>query len=229
VKATAVITAGGTGSRIKSDIPKQFLPLNGLPMIVHTLRAFDRAENIDRIVVVLPKDQLERLNRNELAHYSIRKVVNVVPGGSTRQASVGRGLEAVTGSPLFVAIHDAARCLVTPELIDRTVSACKKWDGAIAALPVRDTIKRVKRERILRTEPREELWGMQTPQVFRFLFIRDAYRLAAKKKFAATDDAAVAEFAKGKVRVVEGSTRNFKVTLAEDLSIAEILLKARSK
>jgi 2-C-methyl-D-erythritol 4-phosphate cytidylyltransferase len=226
VKATAVITAGGTGSRIKSDLPKQFIPIAGLPLIVHTLRAFDRAETIDRVVVVLPKDQLERLNPNELTHYGIRKVGNVVAGGDTRQASVGQGLAAVTGSPLYVAIHDAARCLVTPDLIDRTVAACQGWDGAIAALPVRDTLKRVKEERILKTEPREGLWAMQTPQVFRYLFIRDAYQEAENKKFAATDDAAVAEFAKGNVRIVDGSTRNLKVTLAEDLKIAEILLRA---
>ena len=224
--ATAVITAGGTGSRIKSDLPKQFVPIAGLPMIIHTLRAFERAETIDRVVVVLPKDQLERFSPSELAHYGIRKVVNVVAGGKTRQASVGRGLDAVTGSPVYVAIHDAARCLVTANLIDRTVAACKGWDGAIASLPVCDTLKRVKGEKILTTEPREGLWAMQTPQVFRFLFIRDAYQAAAKKKFSATDDAAVAEFAKGKVRVVEGSTRNFKVTLPEDLKIADILLRA---
>jgi 2-C-methyl-D-erythritol 4-phosphate cytidylyltransferase len=229
VKASAVITAGGNGSRIKSDLPKQFISIAGLPMIAHTLRAFERAETIDRVVVVLPKDQLNRLKPNDLAHWGVRKVVNVVAGGPTRQASVGRGLESVTGSPLFVAIHDAARCLITPDLIDKTVLACARWDGAIAALPVRDTLKRVKKDQISKTEPREGLWAMQTPQVFRFLFIREAYRLAAKKNLVATDDAAVAEFAKGKVRVVEGSTRNLKVTLAEDLKIAELLLKADRK
>lgn len=229
MNATAIITAGGTGSRIQASLPKQFVSLSGLPMIAHTLRAFEKAKTIDRVLVTLPKDQLHRLNPSELAHWGVRKVVNVVAGGATRQASVGKALDAVPGSPLFVAIHDAARCLVTPDLIDQTVTACKGWDGAIAALPVRDTLKRVKKEKIQKTEPRDELWGMQTPQVFRFLFIRDAYQQAKKKKFKATDDAAVAEFAKGRVRVVNGSTRNIKVTLAEDLKIAETLLKASSR
>jgi 2-C-methyl-D-erythritol 4-phosphate cytidylyltransferase len=228
VKATAIITAGGTGSRLKGAIPKQFLSIAGRPMIFHTLRAFERAETIDRIIAVLPKEEIDRLKPSELAHYDIRKVVNIVAGGETRQASVGCGLEAVSGSPLYVAIHDAARCLVTPDLIDRTVNACEGWDGAIAALPVRDTIKRVEKERIVKTEPRETLWAMQTPQVFRFLFIRDAYREALAAKFSATDDAAVAERAKGKVRVVEGSTRNLKVTFEEDLKLAETLLKGHA-
>jgi 2-C-methyl-D-erythritol 4-phosphate cytidylyltransferase len=198
-------------------------------MIFHTLRAFERAETIDRVVVVLPKKWLGHVTPSELAHHGIRKVVNVVSGGKTRQASVGAGLAAISGSPLFVAIHDAARCLVTPDLIDRTVEACKKWDGAIAALPVRDTLKKVKEEKILRTEPRETLWAMQTPQVFRFMLIREAYQKAAKRRFVATDDAAVAELVKAKIRVVEGSTRNFKVTYDEDLKLAEILLKAGAK
>jgi 2-C-methyl-D-erythritol 4-phosphate cytidylyltransferase len=198
-------------------------------MIFHTLRAFDRAETIDRVVVVVPKSELHRLSPSELAHHGIRKVVNVVAGGKTRQDSVRLGLEAVSGTPLLVAIHDAARCLITPEIINRTVEACKRWDGAVAGLPVRDTLKRVKGEKILKTEPRDPLWGMQTPQVFRFSFIRDAYRKAAAKKFKATDDAAVAEFVHGKVRVVEGSTWNFKVTFEEDLKLADILLKAEGK
>lgn len=222
---TAVIAAGGSGVRFGRSVPKQFLPIRNVPMIVHTLRAFERTRAIDRIVVTLPAADLDRLAPAELRRFGLSKVVRVVPGGASRQASVGLGLEAVDGSPDLVAIHDAARCCVTPGLIERTVRACDGWDGAIAALPVRDTLKRVAGEWIDRTEPREGLWAMQTPQVFRFPFLRDAYRAAAHKGVEGTDDASLAERFGGRIRVVEGSTRNFKVTYEEDLALAELLLE----
>jgi 2-C-methyl-D-erythritol 4-phosphate cytidylyltransferase len=223
---TAIITAGGSGSRFKGATPKQFLPIHGLPMIVHTLRAFEKSETVDRTIVVLPKHELSRLSPPELKRFELQKVAAVVSGGETRQASVGFGLEAIQGSPSHVAIHDAARCLITAEVIDHTVRACEGWDGAIAALQVRDTIKRVAGERILQTEPRESLWAMQTPQVFRFPWIREAYRKAAESQFHATDDAQVAEQAGGRIRIVEGSSRNFKVTFEEDLILAATLMEA---
>ncbi len=224
MNATAIITAGGTGERFGGQIPKQFIEIAGLPMIVHTLRAFESAGSIDHVVVVLPKRHVGEMTSAILERYAIQKVRAVVPGGETRQASVGCGLEAIDWDPACVAIHDAARCLITTELIDRTVKACEGWDGAILALPVRDTLKRVEGQIILKTEPRENLWAMQTPQVFRFPFIRDAYRKASAVRFAATDDAAVAEFSGGRIRVVEGGARNLKVTYSEDLLLAERLL-----
>ncbi|MFH1263521.1 MAG: 2-C-methyl-D-erythritol 4-phosphate cytidylyltransferase [Pseudomonadota bacterium] len=229
MKATAIITAGGIGTRILSPVPKQFIPIAGLPLIIHTLRAFDQAQTIDHVIVVLPETESDRLNQHELKRYEIQKVTAVVFGGETRQVSVGNGLEAIRWGAKYVAIHDAARCLVTPELVDRTVAACNGWDGAIAALPVRDTIKLVEGETILKTEPREKLWAMQTPQVFRFPFILDAYRNAKATGLVATDDAAVAEKAGGKIRVIEGSSRNLKITFEEDLRLAETILKAGGK
>ncbi|MFH1018454.1 MAG: 2-C-methyl-D-erythritol 4-phosphate cytidylyltransferase [Pseudomonadota bacterium] len=222
--ATAVIAAGGAGTRFGRDIPKQFLPIHGIPMIVHTLLAFERAKTIGGVVVVLPESHRSRLEADLKKKYSLSKIQAVLAGGADRQASVGNGLEAVQDGVPFVAIHDAARCLITPDLIDRTVNACHGWDGAVAALPVRDTLKRVDGETILATEPRERLWGMQTPQVFRFPLIREAYRNARADGFAATDDAAVAERYGARVRVVEGSTRNIKVTYEDDLKIAERIL-----
>jgi 2-C-methyl-D-erythritol 4-phosphate cytidylyltransferase len=224
MKACAIITAGGFGSRFGGSVPKQFLPIRSVPMIVHTLRAFERAQTVASVIVTLPENDLSWLGPKELKRWEISKVTRVVAGGETRQASVGKGLEAVDESETYVAIHDAARCLITPEVIDRTVRACEGWDGAIAALPVRDTLKRVDGNRILKTEPREQLWAMQTPQVFRFPFIRDAYRKATAEGYSATDDAAVAEYVGGWVCVVEASTRNFKVTFPEDLALAERLL-----
>jgi 2-C-methyl-D-erythritol 4-phosphate cytidylyltransferase len=226
VKASCLITAGGLGIRFGRELPKQFQPLAGAPMIVHTIRAFEKASTIDRIVVVLPAAYLDRVSPKERKTFGLSKVSRAMAGGETRQDSVGNGLEAIDWNPEYVAIHDAARCLVTPELIDRTVRACEGWDGAIAALPVGDTLKRVKDNQILQTEPRENLWAMQTPQVFRFFLIRDAYRKAKADKFQATDDAALAERSGARVRVVEGDSRNSKITYPEDLAMAECLLTA---
>ncbi len=222
--SVAVVTAGGTGSRLKSPVPKQFIPILEIPLIVHTLRAFERSPIIDHVILVLPERDRSKLGQNELVHFELRKVKTVVSGGPTRQASVANGLEAIQENPSYVAIHDAARCLVTPLLIQRAVEACKGWDGAIVGLPVRDTLKRVDQKAILKTEPREDLWAMQTPQVFRFPFIRDAYRKAMKDGFVATDDAQVAEYIGGRMCVVEGSTANVKVTFEEDLHLAKLLL-----
>ncbi len=227
MNAVAVIPAGGTGSRFGG--PKQFLTVAGLPVIVHTLRAFEKASQVERCVVVLPESELHRLDAKAMDQFNLQKVSQVVPGGSTRQDSVGRGLEAISETPDFVLIHDAARCLITPELIEKTLEACKGWDGAIAATPVHDTLKRVSENRIENTLDRTGLWAMQTPQVFRFPMIRDHYRQAREENFSATDDAAIAEHYGAKVRVSQGSTRNFKVTFPEDLKLAEELLTSEVK
>lgn len=225
MKATAVIAGGGSGNRFGSSTPKQFTMIAGAPLLIHTLRAFEKASAIEQVVVVLPQADLSFMEKSQLERYEISKVCSVVSGGQTRQASVTKGLEAILWRTDYVAIHDAARCMVTPDLIDRTVSACVNWDGVVLALPVRDTLKRVDGQKIIRTESRENLWGMQTPQVFRFPFILDAYRTANAKGLDATDDAAVAEAAGGMVRVVEGLTRNFKVTYREDLNLVERILR----
>ncbi len=227
MSAVAIIAAGGSGRRFGGSTPKQFLPLLEKPLIQHTLEAFERAGSIYEIIVVLPREELDRFSSYEKKKMGLRKLRSVVAGGDTRQESVFCGLEAVAPKTTQVAIHDAARCLITPELIDRTVGASvSPWDGAIMALPIPDTVKRVDGEQILDTISRDSLWGMQTPQVFTFPFIRNAYQKAKTERFTATDDAAVAERAGGKIRVVEGSLRNFKVTRPEDFDLAEKFLSA---
>lgn len=229
MKTTAIVTAGGKGIRLKDQTPKQFLKLAGLPIIIHTLRAFENAQSIDEMIVVIPETEQDRFKSYNLESYEITKIKRTVAGGETRQASVGNGLELVDEDTDFVAIHDAARCLITPALIDRAVKACTGWDGAIVALPVRDTLKQVSTKYIEKTVPRKDLWGMQTPQVFRFPFIRNAYRKAKRDGFEATDDAAIAEYLGAKMRVVEGSLQNLKITLPEDLKTAEVLLQANKE
>ena len=225
MKVTAVITAGGLGTRFGTVRPKQFADLCGKMLIEHTINVFDQHPMIDDIVVVLPETEIDFFEK-EHQSFQGKKPLYLATGGMTRQDSVRLGILAVPNKPDFIAIHDAARCLVSGEEISSTIQKCiDGWSGAICALPVKDTLKKIENEKIVSTVSRENLWGMQTPQVFQFELIKDAYEQAHKEKFEATDDAQVAEHHGANLCVVQGKTTNIKVTYPEDLKIAEILLR----
>ncbi len=227
MKTSAVITGGGAGTRMNSLRPKQFIPIAGKMLIEHTLETFEHHNMIDGIIIVLPKNELDAFKLLQKENKLGKKVIAIIAGGTTRQDSVRLGLEAI-GNADYAVIHDAARCLVTKEELTHTIQKCiDGWQGAICALPVRDTLKRVDGETILATEPREQLWGMQTPQVFEFAMIKKAYQKAKDEKFNATDDAQVAERAGAKICVVPGKSTNIKVTYVEDLALVEMILMAR--
>lgn len=227
MKIIAVITGGGAGTRMNSLRPKQFIPIAGKMLIEHTLETFEHHNMIDGIVIVLPENELDAFKLLQKENKLGKKVITIIAGGTTRQDSVRLGLEAI-GNADYAVIHDAARCLVTKEELTHTIQKCiDGWQGAICALPVRDTLKRVDGETILATEPREQLWGMQTPQVFEFALIKKAYQKAKDEKFNATDDAQVAERAGAKICVVPGKSTNIKVTYVEDLALVEMILMAR--
>lgn len=207
--------------------PKQFIPIAGKMLIEHTLETFEHHNMIDGIIIVLPENELDAFKLLQKENKLGKKVTAIIAGGTTRQDSVRLGLEAI-GNADYAVIHDAARCLVTKEELTHTIQKCiDGWQGAICALPVRDTLKRVDGETILATEPREQLWGMQTPQVFEFAMIKKAYQKAKDEKFNATDDAQVAERAGAKICVVPGKSTNIKVTYVEDLALVEMILMAR--
>lgn len=227
MRTIAVITGGGAGTRMNSLRPKQFIPIAGKMLIEHTLETFEHHNMIDGIIIVLPENELDAFKLLQKENKLGKKVTAIIAGGTTRQDSVRLGLEAI-GNADYAVIHDAARCLVTKEELTHTIQKCiDGWQGAICALPVRDTLKRVDGETILATEPREQLWGMQTPQVFEFAMIKKAYQKAKDEKFNATDDAQVAERAGAKICVVPGKSTNIKVTYVEDLALVEMILMAR--
>ena len=218
------MVAGGTGKRLKSRVRKSFVRLAGRPMLGWVLRALERSPSVKDVVVVAhPKDlaAARALARRERA----AKVAAVVPGGETRMASVACGLRAVPPGAKWVLVHDAARPLVTPALIEATIKAARAAKAAIAAVPVVPTIKQARDRWVVKTLDRSTLWAVQTPQVFERKLLERAH--ARANGFAATDDAALVEAIGGKVRIVPGSERNIKVTTPEDLRIAESLLKNR--
>jgi len=221
----AIIAAAGAGTRMASDRPKQFLLLAGTPVIIHTLKVFEECESIDEVIVVLPA--AESAGFLSLAgKHGLRKVARVVPGGATRADSVKRGLLAIRAATAeIVAVHDGVRPFVTTEEIDATVAAAKSDGAAILAAPVTDTIKQVNDGRVAQTLDRGKLRRALTPQCFRYELLRDAYQAADVTDPSLTDESVLVEKLGVPVSFVEGSPRNIKITTAQDLAIAEAILR----
>jgi 2-C-methyl-D-erythritol 4-phosphate cytidylyltransferase / 2-C-methyl-D-erythritol 2,4-cyclodiphosphate synthase len=218
VHVSAIIAAGGRGARFGGDRPKQLLTLAGRPILQHSVDAFVRSDRIAEIVVALPPD----LAANPPAYLrDTGKPILVVEGGERRQDSVAKAFARVSPSSELILIHDAARPMVSGDLIGRTIDAAAEYGAAIAALPATDTVKRGNAQRVIvDTLPRSEIFLAQTPQVFRATVLRDALALA-RQSADATDEAMLAEQAGHPVRLVDGDPRNIKITTPSDLEVAE--------
>ena len=217
----AVIVAAGTASRM-GGIDKVMAELEGEPMIVRTVRAFQEAIAIREIVIVTRQDlilPIQNLCRG------FDKVTAVVCGGGSRQESVGLGLAALSNKCKLAAIQDGARPLISQAVIDRTVRAAHTYSAAAPAIPVKDTIKVVKGGVVVHTPDRASLMAIQTPQVFDLDLIRGALQKAQAENWAVTDDCSAVELMGMSVKIVEGDERNIKVTTPLDLAIAKLLLE----
>jgi 2-C-methyl-D-erythritol 4-phosphate cytidylyltransferase len=222
----AIIAAAGAGSRMAGDRPKQFLQLAGVPIIFHTLKPFEQCDSIQEIIVVLPAaesaDFLALVQK-----YGVKKLSRVVPGGTTRAESVWRGLLAIRGATAeIIAVHDGVRPFVTAEEIDRTVAAARTHGAAILVAPAIDTIKEINGGEVVKTLERRQLCHALTPQCFRYELLRRAYERADVQDPAITDDSSLVEQLGEPVTIVEGSSRNIKITTQRDLLIAEAFLKS---
>ena len=227
-KVVAVVPAGGTGKRMGAGIPKQFLMLDGVPLMLHALRVLDRTPGVREVILVVPKEERDRALAEVVEQHGLKKVLKVVPGGATRQESVQHGLNEVGEDVEIVVVHDAVRPFITEDRIERSIEAARKHGGAIVAVPMKDTPKQVGPDRLIqRTLDRTELWLAQTPQTFRRALVVEAYRTAAIAHVHATDDAALVERLGHKVVIVEGSWENIKITTPEDMILAEAILAAR--
>jgi 2-C-methyl-D-erythritol 4-phosphate cytidylyltransferase len=220
-EAWAVIVAAGRSARM-DGVDKLFTTLAGRPLLAWTVGAFQRSRSVDAIVVVTAEDRVERVT-SLVSEWRFTKVRDVVVGGAERQHSVRAGVEAVAGADV-VAIHDGARPLVTPDLIERGVTLARETGAAICAVPSSDSVKEVDGEIVRAAHDRSRIWLAQTPQVFERELLLEAH---ARAEGVATDDAALVEALGREVRVYEGDAANIKVTTHEDLLIAETLLRAR--
>lgn len=225
-RITAIILAAGTGSRMNSNVHKQYMSLMEKPVLYYSLNAFEKSRVTD-IVLVTGAGEEEYCRREIVERYDIQKVSAIVEGGKERYHSVYEGLKAAEGAD-YVLIHDGARPLVTEDIIARSIDAVRECRACVAGMPVKDTIKVVDEYGVAKETPdRSTLWLMQTPQSFSYTLISDAYKkLLALDNPVVTDDAMVLEKASGqKVRVIKGSYRNIKITTPEDLIAAEAYLK----
>jgi 2-C-methyl-D-erythritol 4-phosphate cytidylyltransferase len=221
----AIVVAAGKGTRLGGKQPKQFLELRGVPIIIHTLRQFERCAEINEIIVVVPAEHTAAFS--SLAEkFALRKLSRVVAGGATRARSVLCGLNAI-GNAEIVAVHDGVRPFATPDEIDRVVAAARARDAAILVAPVADTIKEVENGRVKRTSPRDNLRRALTPQCFRYDLLKRAYDSLDEIEAAGievTDDSFLVERLGAEIIAVEGSARNIKITEEADLALAETLL-----
>lgn len=224
MKNIAIVLAAGQGKRMQSKVQKQFLLIKDKPVLFYTLRVFENSPVITDIILVTGKDEIEYCQKEIVDKYGFNKVRKIVAGGKERYHSVYEGLQAAEDGD-YVFIHDGARPFVDNEVIERAYLAVKEHQACVAAVPVKDTIKIADEEGFAAQTPdRKKVWQMQTPQTFEFHLIKDAYeRLLLEEPEGITDDAMVVEtMTDHKVKLVEGSYRNIKITTPEDLEIATI-------
>jgi len=221
MRTLAIILAGGAGKRMGAATNKQFLLIDKKPIIVHTLQIFENCKSIDGIYLVVNQKDLTLIQEEILETYRFNKLMKLVIGGRLRQDSVRNGLEAIENPCDIVIIHDGARPLISPSFIEKGISLMEVFDAVIPALPVKDTIKMVSKEGFVsKTLTRDTLWNIQTPQTFKRELIMKEYRDGMTKKLYGYDDAAFVEHMGKKVKVIEGSPYNIKITTPEDLIIA---------
>ncbi|MGN0349653.1 MAG: 2-C-methyl-D-erythritol 4-phosphate cytidylyltransferase [Roseburia sp.] len=223
---TAIVLAAGAGKRMNCDVRKQYLLLHGKPVLSYALEAFERSE-VNDIVLVVGSGEAAYCQEEIVGKYGFQKVRAIVEGGKERYHSVYEGLKQAAGAD-YVLIHDGARPLVTPDMIRRCMQEVERWDACVVGMPVKDTIKMVDAEGFAECTPeRSRLWQIQTPQTFAYPLIWEAYqKIISEADLAVTDDAMVLEHTMGcRVKVMEGSYHNIKITTPEDLLVAEAYLR----
>lgn len=230
-RTAAVILAGGSGSRMKSEngLTKQLMLLEGIPVLIRSAQAFENCEYIDEIVIVARKDEMQSVALL-VKEYGIKKLTRIVSGGETRRLSALKGVSAISEKTKYVAIHDAARCLITPAMIGDVVSAAYANRAATAGCASVDTVKQVDtRGYITQTLDRSMIYRAQTPQVFECNLYRAAAYSAPKNAPEATDDNMLVEQIGHAVKMVDVGEENLKITTALDLEFAKIILKRREQ
>ncbi len=220
---TAIIVAAGKSERMGAGTDKAFLSLVNKPIVAWSLLAFERCSEIDRIILVVRKDQLVA-SKAVVQMFGISKLQVIVPGGAKRQDSVQAGLAACDIDTRYVVIHDGARPCITSEMVSEIVAAVKRSSAVTFGRKITDTVKRVEKgSTVAKTEDRDKLWSVQTPQAFQIRLLKAAYKALGKKEV--TDDCHAVELMGESVKIIESRLPNFKITTVEDLQVAGALLK----
>ena len=222
MKVGAIIPAAGRGKRIGALVPKQFLEIQGEPLLHHTLTVFAYCKLISYVVLVMPRADVDEVGKDWLNKYEI--VREVVVGGEQRQDSVYNGFNSLEEKTDIVVVHDGVRPFTTPQMITATVEGAQQYGAAITAIPISDTVKQVADGFVKQTIPREGLWRVQTPQAFQYGLLQKAFKKAKEDSYYGTDEGALIEYLGKGVKIVPGSELNIKITRKEDLALGESLL-----
>ncbi len=223
---SVLLAAAGTGSRMGSDINKQYILLKDRPVICYSLDLFESMSIVEEVVIAAHPTELEYCSNQIVSKFGYKKVTHVVAGGPTRQDSVWHGLQMIAPNKQIVAIHDGARPLMNEALFLSLVEAVQQWGAAIPGISARDSLKLVDEKGfVIRSLDRSTVMAVQTPQLFRYSELVKAYEKAWDEGFQATDDAALYERYIGRVKIVPGDYRNIKITTQEDLIIGESYLE----
>lgn len=226
MKTTAIVLAAGSGKRMNTKVHKQYLLIDEKPVLYYSLKAFEDSR-VDDIVLVVGAGEIEYCRSEIVDRYGFKKIKAIVEGGKERYHSVYEGLKAANGTD-YIFIHDGARPFLTQEIIERTLEAVVNYQACVVGMPVKDTVKIVDEDVFAKETPdRSAVWQVQTPQAFAYDLVYDAYtRMLVGNETGITDDAMVVErMTDYKVKLIEGSYRNIKITTPEDLLIAEAYLK----
>ncbi|ABR50578.1 2-C-methyl-D-erythritol 4-phosphate cytidylyltransferase [Alkaliphilus metalliredigens QYMF] len=227
-KVTVIVVAAGKGKRMGRSYNKQYIMLENKPILYHTLAVFEKHSEINEIILVVASGEEEYCQGQIIKKYGLKKVRKVVAGGSERRNSVKNGLEELEEACEVVLVHDGARPFITKEVITKSIEVAYEEGAVIVAVPVKDTIKRVNEKmEVVETPERQQLWAVQTPQVFRSGILKRAYKEAEDFERVGTDDAVLVEAAGYTVKVVLGIYENIKVTTPEDLIIGQGILNQR--
>lgn len=237
MKNSAIVLAAGSGKRMNTTTKKQYLLLQDKPLLYYSLEVFEKSEIIDEVVLVVAPGEETYVKEEILDRFAFCKVHTIVQGGKQRYHSVYNGLQSITDCD-YVFIHDGARPLITQDILRRAYKQVQQSHACVVGMPIKDTIKIVDKNCFIENTPkREQVWSVQTPQVFECALIKKAYHLLIEKEeqiidkgITITDDAMVAEtFTDLKIPLIEGSYQNIKITTSEDLQIAEALIELREK
>lgn len=227
-KVVAIVPSAGLGRRFGEGTNKPFESLGGKPVMIWALETLQKMTEISEIIPVLKKTDMQS-GAELFKQHKISKVKHIAPGGKERQDSVLNGLHFIQDNRSIVLIHDGARPFLEPKTVRKALKALSGFDGVVIGLPPKDTIKEIKGELIRQTLKRDALIAVQTPQIFFYQPLLEAYDKAVKESFYATDDASLVERNRGRIRVVIGEYTNIKITTPEDLVIAEAFLEMRGK
>ena len=226
MKTVAIIPAAGSSKRMQNKISKQYLLLEGIPVLARTLGIFQRSPKIDEILLIVPKRDVGFVRNDIVDRYAISKVSNILAGGRERQDSVRNGIDALGGDHDIVVIHDGVRPFISEELVHLAILEASRSQAVTVGVPVKDTVKSVDGHgTVVETLNRNHLWLTQTPQAFERDVIKKAYEAAYRDNYYGTDDAALVERIGVKVMMIRGSYDNIKITTNDDIMLAEIIIK----